>query len=131
MANDVNVLVFAGRLVRTPDLRQTGNGKSVVNITIAQDQGYQETARTVFLDCTAWGKTAEFIAQYFKQGSKIIVSGDLDVDSYTDKDGNNRTKFKCNIANAHFGDTKNKANGEKPNVDIPFEKAPNDDDLPF
>lgn len=88
----VNMVVLMGRLVRDPEVRyiQSGNG-SVARFTIAVERDYkaqgEEKPKTNFISCVAWNKTAEFIEKYFRQGNMIAVTGEIETDSYTDREG--------------------------------------------
>lgn len=79
----MNIVVLQGRLTRNPDLKIVGDN-TVCNFSIAVPKKYKK--ETMFVDCSAWGKTAEFIAKYFFKGSKIDVRGELDIRNY-EKDG--------------------------------------------
>lgn len=85
----INSVNLTGRLTRDPDIRYTDGGKSVARFTIAVDRRYkQENGPTAdFPNCIAFGKTAEFIEQYFSQGMKLELTGRIQTGSYTNKDG--------------------------------------------
>jgi single-strand DNA-binding protein len=83
--------ILAGNLTRDPETRTTPNGASVTGFTLAVNRSYkdangQNKEQTSFIDCTAWGKPGEIIAQYTKKGSALLVSGRLDQRSWEDKD---------------------------------------------
>lgn len=50
----------------------------------------------------AWGKTAQFISQYFDKGSMIAVNGSLQTRKYQDKQGNNRTAYEIQVREVSF-----------------------------
>lgn len=87
----VNMVVLMGRLVRDPEVRylQNSNG-SVARFTLAVERDYkaqgEEKPKTNFISCVAWNKAAEFVEKYFRQGSMIAVTGEIETDSY-EKDG--------------------------------------------
>ena len=105
----LNHIVIMGRLTRDPELRQTGSGVSVANFSVAVDRDFSkgEEKETDFIDCVAWRHTGEFVSKYFTRGSLIVVSGRLQVRSYTDKDGNNRRAAEIVADNCYFGGSKN------------------------
>ena len=77
----MNIIAISGRLTRDPELKTTTSGKEVVEFTVAVDRpGTRD--QTDFIDCVAWDKKAEFIAQYFQRGKRIEVSGVLTTRSY-------------------------------------------------
>lgn len=128
MLNNVSV---QGRFTADPELRTTQSGKSVCSFTLANDQNFKDNAVN-WLDCVAWGKTAEFIEKYFKKGSQAIIQGALQTRQYEDKDGHNRKVTEIIVQNVYFCEKKI----EKPNVDVEPEEQGfvyNDDteELPF
>lgn len=85
--NNTNLV---GRITKDLELRFTQNNKAVCNFDIAVNRIGQEG--TDFINCTIYGKQAENLKKYQGKGSLIAVSGSIRVDSYKDKDGNNRYK---------------------------------------
>ena len=100
----LNIIAAMGRLTHTPELRTTQNGKEVCSFDIACERSYAANGQreTDFLPCVAWGKTAQFIAQYFSKGSMIAVNGSLQTRKYQDKQGNNRTAYEIQVREASF-----------------------------
>lgn len=86
-----------GRLTRDVEQRHLPNGDAVANFTLAVDTGTKQKPSTMFLDCTAFGKTCEVIVQYAgTKGSQLAVSARLTQDNWTDKDtGGKRSKICC------------------------------------
>lgn len=81
----MNFVILTGRLTKTPELKKTPTGSTVLSFSLAVDRG--DKARTTdFIRCEAWGKTADFIAKYFSKGSPVEINGALRVDKY-EKDG--------------------------------------------
>lgn len=105
----LNHIVIMGRLTRDPEYRTTGSNLSVCNFSVAVDRdfsGQNGEKETDFIDCVAWRKTAEFITKYFTKGSMIVVSGSLQIRSWTDKDGNKRRTAEIVANNVYFGESK-------------------------
>ena len=73
-----------GNLVKDPELKTTQGGKQVASFTVADNRGKD---KTVYVNCIAWEKTGELIAQYFGKGDRFCGVGDLDIRKYDDKDG--------------------------------------------
>ncbi len=84
----MNKSILMGRLTRDPDVRYADN-KAYARFTIAVDRRVkQETGQNAdFIQCVAFGKTAEFIEKYIQKGTKILVTGHIQTGSYTDRDG--------------------------------------------
>ena len=102
----LNRITIMGRLTRDPEYRSTPSGLSVVNFSVAVDRdfpGQSGEKETDFIDCVAWRRTAEFITKYFTKGALIVVSGRLQIRSWTDKDGNKRRTAEIVADNAYFG----------------------------
>ena len=84
--------IIAGNLTRDPELRNTPNGATVCSFTVAVNRSYRgadgdNKEEVSFIDCSAWGKQAETIAQYHKKGGGILLSGRLSQRSWEDKNG--------------------------------------------
>jgi len=106
----LNHIVIMGRLTRDPELRRTGNGIAVTSFSVAVDRDFGGRdggeKETDFIDCVAWRQTGEFVSKYFTKGRMIVVSGRLQIRSWTDKDGNKRRTAEVVADNCYFGDSK-------------------------
>lgn len=104
----LNHTTIMGRLTRDPELRRTGSGVAVASFTVAvgRDFGNNGEKETDFIDCVAWRQTGEFVSKYFTKGSMIVVSGRLQIRSWTDKDGNKRRTAEVVADNCYFGENK-------------------------
>jgi len=130
----LNHIVLMGRLTRDPELRQTGSGKSVASFSIAVDRDRKSAdgeKETDFIDVIAWRNTAEFVSKFFTKGKLAVVSGRLQIRSWTDKDGNKRRTAEVVAENVYFGDSK-KDTADSNGGFGDFHVTDNsDDDLPF
>lgn len=82
--------IIAGNVTRDPEMRTTTSGSQVCNFTIAVNRSYRDSSgnqqdSVSFIDCIAWGKPGETIAQYVRKGSGLLVSGRLEQRSWDDK----------------------------------------------
>lgn len=106
----LNTVIIMGRLTRDPEMRTTQSGVAVASFTLAVDRdfGGRDGAekQTDFIDCTAWRHSAEFVSKYFAKGSMAVVKGRLQIDNYTDNDGNKRKSAKVIADNIYFGESK-------------------------
>ena len=111
----LNHITIMGRLTRDPELRRTGSGIAVASFTVAVDRDFGGRdggeKETDFIDCVAWRQTGEFVSKYFTQGRMIVVSGRLQIRSWTDKDGNKRRTAEVVADNCYFGDSKRDSEG--------------------
>ena len=148
MAN-LNNVSLSGRLTATPELKKTNSDKFVTSFCVAVDRVYDRanpTEQTAdFINCTAWGKTAEFVSKYFDKGSQIIIRGRLTTRSWTDAETNKRRSVTEVVAedvyfcgskgdNANTTEDKPKATKTKaktkPNDTSDFEES-SDGEIPF
>lgn len=97
----INKVILAGRLTAAPELRTTSGGTSVCEFTIAVDRRYHND-QTDFINCTVYGKTAENLSRYKRKGDAIGVCGALRNDTYTNKDGEKRSKIYVAVSEIDF-----------------------------
>ena len=106
----LNHIVIMGRLTRDPELRRTGSGIAVASFSLAVDRDFSPKdggeRETDFIDCVAWRQTGEFVSKYFTKGRMAVVSGRLQIRSWTDKEGNKRRTAEVVADNVYFGDSK-------------------------
>ena len=106
----LNHITIMGRLTRDPELRRTGSGIAVASFTLAVDRDFAPKdggeRETDFIDCVAWRQTGEFVSKYFTKGRMAVVSGRLQIRSWTDKDGNKRRSAEVVADNVYFGDSR-------------------------
>lgn len=117
MAKGFNKVILMGNLTRDPETRTTPNGQSVTNFSLAVNRTWkgadgQQQESVSYIDCVAWGKPGEIIAQYVQKGRPILVSGRLDQRSWDDKEsGQKRSKVEVNIEDFNFIDSGNRDGG--------------------
>lgn len=127
----LNHITIMGRLTRDPEMRSTQSGVAVASFTLAVDRDFGGRdggeKQTDFIDCTAWRHTAEFVSKYFTKGRMAVVSGRLQIDNYTDNDGNKRRSAKVIADNIYFGDSKKDGATSGQSDEAPsFTPAPSD-----
>ena len=129
----LNKAILNGRLTKSTELKQTQNGKSVCGFTIAVDRS-RDREKTDFIPIVAWGKTAEFVNQWFGKGDLITIVGRIEVRNYEDKSGNKRTATEIIAEEVLFGGSKNTTNASEKPADSKnggFEQIEDDGYLPF
>ena len=94
----MNVVMLMGRMTRDPELKYTSGGKAYANFTLAVQKTKDDAE---FIDCVAWEKTAETIAEYFRKGRKILLQGRLNVSSY-EQNGEKRKSTKVVVNSFEF-----------------------------
>jgi single-strand DNA-binding protein len=108
MAN-YNKIMLMGNLTRDPQLSYLPSNTPVVEIGLAVNRRFrrqdgEQGEETLFVDCRAFGRTAEVINQYLRKGRPVFVEGRLQLDRWQDKDGNQRSKHRVFIENFQFID---------------------------
>jgi single-strand DNA-binding protein len=142
----LNKVILIGHLTANPELKNTPAGVAVTSFSIGVARKYTkagEQQQTDFINIVAWRSTAEFICKYFKKGKPILVCGQLQTRSWTDKDGNKRFATEVVADEVSFvGSNESTAEAKtQPQTHMPsaytsassqFEEVPNDDgQLPF
>ena len=115
----MNKVILMGRLTRDPEIRQ-GQNTQIARYSLAVDRRFartneggadQQTAD--FINCVAFGKSAEFAEKYFKKGTKILATGRIQTGSYTNKDGQKVYTTDVVIEDQEFAESKNsQGNGD-------------------
>ena len=87
----MNKVILMGRLTRDPEVRysQGENASAVARYSLAVDRRFRQEGQPTadFINCVAFGKSAEFAERYLRQGTKIAVVGRIQTGSYTNRDG--------------------------------------------
>lgn len=119
-----NKCIFVGNLTRDPETRAAGS-TTVCNIGIAMNRSWtnkdtgERQEEATFLDCEAWGKQGDVIAQHFHKGKQILLEGSLKEDRWEDKDtGKNRSKHVLRVERFEFVGPKDASTSG--GDDIPF-----------
>lgn len=105
----MNSVQLLGRLTRDPDVRYADSGSTIARFSLAVDRRFkQEGGETAdFINCIAFGKTAEFIEKYFTKGLKIALNGRIQTGSYTNKDNVKVFTTDVVVENVEFAESKN------------------------
>lgn len=102
----LNQIAIQGRLARDPELRRTNSGKAVTSFTLACDRDFknQQTGETGvdFIECVAWGGTAEMVEKYFRKGQMAVATGRLQLQNWTDKNGQKRRTAEILVNSVYF-----------------------------
>ena len=107
----MNTVVLSGRMTRDPELKYTSGGKAYTTFTLAVQKTRDEAE---FIDCVAWEKTAETIAEYFRKGNRILINGKIVTSTY-ESNGEKRKSVKVQAFNFEFVDSKNSGNSQNSN----------------
>lgn len=136
----INKVVLLGRLTKDPELRYAaGSGTAVCRFTVAITRQFKKD-ETDFINCVAFGKTGETIAQYITKGRQIAVTGAIRTGSYDAQDGTKRYTTDVAVESFEFIGSNGTNNSSSNNWDTPVDNsemgfgeiAPVDDgELPF
>nr|DAI56117.1 MAG TPA: Single strand binding protein [Caudoviricetes sp.] len=107
----MNKVILMGRLTRDPDVRysQTDSNMAIARFSLAVDRRFKKQGDTVtadFFNCTAFGKQGEFVEKYLKKGTKIVVTGRIQNDNYTNKDGQKVYSVQIMVEEIEFAESK-------------------------
>ena len=107
MARGFSKAIIVGNITRDPELRSTPSGAQVCGFSVAVNRTYKDNSganqeSVSFIDCSAWGRAGEIIAQYAKKGSGILVSGRLEQRSWEDKEGQKRSRVEIVVEDFNF-----------------------------
>ena len=94
----MNLGIFTGRLGANPTHNQTTKGEAVLNFSLATEVGTKAAPKTLWLDCSLFGKRAEILGQYLEKGTKVSVSGRIDMVDFKKRDGTPGTKLTLNVS---------------------------------
>ena len=140
MAN-FNKVLLLGNLTRDPQLSYLPSQTAVVDFRLAVNRdwkGQDGTMKedTCFVDCRAFGKSAENLNKFCKKGNPLFVEGRLTFDSWTAQDGSKHSKHRITVENFQLLGVPNKVktdNGEDTSVTepVPFSESDSNDDIPF
>ena len=147
-----NKVILIGNLTADPECKQSQSGISVCSFNIAVNRKYNKDGNNEvdFITIVAWRSSAEFVCKYFKKGKPILVCGQLQTRSWTDKQGNKRISTEVVADEVSFvgsAESATEANVSTPAPFLPgttaympdaykansqnFEEIPSDEDLPF
>ena len=131
----LNHVSFQGRFVEDPKFGQTNSGTDYANFRLAWSEKYKDKETRCFLECKAFGSTAQFMSKYMNQkGQEILAEGKLNTDEWQDQEGNKRSKIVLMVSGVHFCGKKGEsapAPAAEPEVPVNMTPVNMDGGLPF
>ena len=109
----LNKVLLIGNLTRDVELRYTPSGSAVCKLGLATNRKWKDKIsnetkeEAMFIDVSLFGRTAEIANQYLKKGSKVFIEGRLQLERWTDQNGQTRTRHSVVAENMQFVDNKN------------------------
>ena len=136
MRTMMNKVMLIGRLTADPTVGTTANGTKYARFTLAVDRDYgtKENRQTDFFDVTVWRNSAEFAEKYLHKGNLVATEGSVQVNTYTDKEGNKRRVYVIAANRVQPLGNNGKPQGtatETAPAEMPADMVVADDDLPF
>lgn len=139
----MNKAILMGRLTRDPEIRYS-NGETplaIARYSLAVSRKYKSKGQpdVDFINCTAFGKSADFAEQWLKEGLMIAVDGRIQVSNYTDKKGHKRTFTEIVVESHYFTGDKSgsQSGGDSSGINYgsedfkPIEEDAGEEDFPF
>lgn len=147
----MNKVILMGRLTRDPEVRYSqgtnsrGESTAVARYSLAVDRRFKRDGEpdADFFNCTCFGRQAEFAEKYLRKGIKILVTGRIENNNYTNREGQMVYSVQVLVDEQEFAESKN-ASGASDNSDYsrPPQPKPDsdgfmsipdgiDDELPF
>ena len=91
---------LVGRLTADPEMRYSNSGMAIASFNIASSEKYKDKEKVCFINCTSFGALAEkVIMPYLKKGSQVYISGKLNFEQWTDKEGKKQSKHTISVDN--------------------------------
>ncbi len=124
----MNIVTLLGRMVKDPELKYTQSGKAFCKFSLAVTREFNREEAD-FINCIAWDKRAETIAEYLRKGRRLAIQGRLNVRNY-EQDGQTKWITEVIVDKFEFVDSSNEDNSQKSNSNTNYkDNAQDDDDL--
>lgn len=113
----MNKVILMGRLTRDPEIRypQNPEAAAVGRFSLAVDRRFKKDGGpdADFFNCVCFGRQAEFVEKYLKKGIKMLITGRVENNNYTDRDGHKVYAVQIMVEEMEFAESK--AAGQKHN----------------
>ena len=113
----MNKVILMGRLTRDPEVRysQGANQTAIARFSVAVDRRFKRDGEPTadFFNCTSFGRQAEFVERYLHKGTKVVLSGRVQNDNYTNKEGQMVYSVQIMVEDIEFAESKNAAGGNE------------------
>ena len=130
----MNKVQLVGRLTRDPEIRysQGENATATARFSVAVNRRFKNSDGNYdadFINCVAFGKSAEFVEKYFKKGMAIGLTGRIQTGSYTNKDGQKVYTTDVVVEETEFVESKGASSTDNSNASRPTPNASNSSDF--
>ena len=131
----MNKVIEIGRLTKDPEITTSTSGTTFARFSIAVDRRFKKEGEPEadFFNCTAFGKTAEFISAWIKKGTKVAIVGRLQNNNYTNKEGQKVYEVRIMVEEIEFAESKKDGQQKPENQGGDFLNVPDGlvEELPF
>ena len=128
----MNLMTFTGNLGRDVEVRHTASGTAIASFSVPIKSGYGDNEKTSWVRCAIIGKRAEGgLIQYLKKGQLVGISGELSVNTYTNKDGEEKTSVEVLVKEVDLLGSNNQAPQQASQAPQQADNADDLDDDPF
>ncbi len=108
----MNKVILMGRLTRDPEIRYGGTDSqmAIASFSMAVDRRMKRAGDSVdadFFNCTSFGKQAEFVERYLKKGTKVVLTGRIQNNNYTNREGQKVYSVQIIAEEIEFAESKN------------------------
>ncbi len=111
----MNKVIMMGRLTRDPEVRysQGASQTAIARFSLAVDRRWKREGEpdADFFNCTVFGRQADFVEKYLRQGTKVVITGRVQNDNYTNKEGQKVYSVQIIVEEIEFAESKNAASG--------------------
>ncbi|WP_418966179.1 single-stranded DNA-binding protein [Cetobacterium sp.] len=118
----MNLVVLIGRLTRDPELKFGQSGKAYSRFSLAVDRPFSK-GEADFINCVAFGKTAELIGEYLRKGRKVAINGKLQMNRY-EVNGEKRTSYDVVVDTMEFVEGRGESSAPADFAPTPSYSAP-------
>lgn len=125
----MNKIIVSGGLGRDAELKQTPQGKSVLEFSLAVNSGFKKDGPPSWWRCAIWGDRGEKLQQYLVKGTRLLVEGEPKLRQYEDKDGNKRLSAEIFVNNIEFMGSKSESNSSQSSESAGYDD--DDGEVPF
>ncbi len=123
----MNKIILMGRLTRDPEVRYGGaSNTAIARFSLAVDRRFKRDGQpdADFFNCTAFGKTGEFVEKYLRKGTKVVVDGEMQNDNYQNKEGQMVYGFQVVVNTVEFAESKAASQNNAANYQAPVNPNP-------
>lgn len=126
----MNNVILMGRLTRDPELKYANNGTAFCRFTVAVNRDFNREEAD-FINCLAFKKTAETIAEYLSKGKRIALQGRIQTGSYENKNGEKVNTFEVIVDKFEFVDSARSDTSKNQSYSNNDDVLDDNDDFPF